>query len=163
MAFISQLTLRSCQHLQSHWKKKKAWTRYPLTRSHAPLPSLLLQVDTLKRASTLESFYSIRSFTALFMLRCSSFLFSFFFPWRGQGSWKSANESLMDRMEQSKCRVWPPPAPPSLLPLPGAVWAECSDQHRLSAPPLNGGDSFQGGLYLLMAKPVNNAVLSVTG
>lgn len=91
----------------------------------------------LKKPCVFKCFYSIRSFTVFLC-----FVVGAFFAW--PGSWRSANESLMDRMEQSKRGAWPPC--PFIFPLPGLF--ECSDQDRLSGP--NGGNSFWGGIVSLM-------------
>lgn len=133
---------RACTYAQ-----KQEHVLHIHTRPTSFTSSSTWEVDILKKACTLKSFYSIRSFTALFMLCCS-----FFFFRHGQRSWKSANESLMDRMEQSKRGAWPPC--PSLLPLPGLF--EQSVRIRTDSQALMEATHFEGA-RIFDAEPVNNA------
>lgn len=102
------------------------------------LPLLLLRRKLKsKKNCALEYFYSIRSFTAFLC-----FVVGAFFAW--PGSWRSANESLMDRMEQSKRGAWPPC--PFIFPLPGLF--EQSVRIRTGSQALMEATHFEGALYL---------------
>lgn len=136
----------SCSCTVAHASTCTYERKHELT--HATLPLLLSSstwdIESLKKAFTVKSFHGIRSFTSLFMLHLR-----FFFV-HDQWSWKSANESLMDRMEQSKRGAWP--RCPSLLPLPRLFEQSVSDQDQLSGP--NGGNSVRRGLVSLMPSPL---------